>query len=228
VPGHPLAHYQHGNDSGWDNSTTFDRDRVIESPDLAAFLVIQLDVLAELAVELGDTDEATAAWRSERDAMLDALLELWDGETFIARAAASGRASTTTSLLNSVAVIAAEHLPADVTAALAARIARHLTDHGPATQLVDSAQYEADGYWRGPIWAPSTALVEDGLRRAGETELADRISERFRRLCERSGFAENFDALTGEGLRDRAYTWTASCYLSLARSFELRGGRGHA
>jgi len=33
---------------------------------------------------------------------------------------------------------------------------------------------------------------------------------------ERSGFAENFDALTGDGLRDRAYTWTASVYLLLA------------
>jgi hypothetical protein len=29
-------------------------------------------------------------------------------------------------------------------------------------------------------------------------------------LCERSGFAENFDALNGAGLRD---TWTASSYL---------------
>jgi hypothetical protein len=36
-------------------------------------------------------------------------------------------------------------------------------------------------------------------------------------LCETSGFAENFDALTGAGLRDRAYTWTASVYLLLAR-----------
>ncbi len=32
-----------------------------------------------------------------------------------------------------------------------------------------------------------------------------------------SGFAENFDARTGAGLRDRAYTWTAAVYLTLAR-----------
>ncbi|WP_188196411.1 hypothetical protein [Nonomuraea sp. SYSU D8015] len=31
------------------------------------------------------------------------------------------------------------------------------------------------------------------------------------------GFAENFDARTGEGLGDRAYTWTASAHLILAR-----------
>ncbi|WP_431307989.1 MGH1-like glycoside hydrolase domain-containing protein [Arenivirga flava] len=64
-------------------------------------------------------------------------------------------------------------------------------------------------------------LVEDGLRRAGHVDLADDVRGRFLRLCEQSGFAENFDAVTGEGLRDRAYTWTASAYLMLARSLAL-------
>src|SRR6478735_7387925 len=50
--GHVLPYYQHGNDSGWDNSTTFDVDRVVESPDLAGFLALQLDVLADLSDEL--------------------------------------------------------------------------------------------------------------------------------------------------------------------------------
>jgi hypothetical protein len=52
--------------------------------------------------------------------------------------------------------------------------------------------------------------------------LADEISTRFRTLCENSGFAENFDARTGEGLRDRAYTWTASSYLLLAEDHTRR------
>jgi hypothetical protein len=224
VPGHPLAHYQHGNDSGWDNSTTFDRARVIEAPDLAAFLVVQFDVLAELATDIGRPSDAVG-WRLERESMLTALLELWVDDTFVARAVETGEQSKTTSLLNSLPIVASTHLPASVNDRLASTIALHVTQHGPATQLVDTPEYEADGYWRGPIWAPSTALVEDGLRRAGDTELADIISERFRRLCERSGFAENFDALTGNGLRDRAYTWTASCYLSLAREAEERRTR---
>ncbi|MDX2716923.1 hypothetical protein PV385_34750, partial [Streptomyces stelliscabiei] len=47
-------------------------------------------------------------------------------------------------------------------------------------------------------------------------------SARFRTLCETHGFAENFDALTGTGLRDRAYTWTAAAYLLLAEAHALR------
>ena len=94
----------------------------------------------------------------------------------------------------------------------------------------DGRQYrpgvsEDDGYWRGPIWAPATILVEDGLRRGGHHRLADEISARFRVLCEEHGFAENFDALTGTGLRDRAYTWTAAAYLLIAEAHAQREGR---
>ena len=214
APGHPLPYYQHGNDSGWDNSTTFDVDRVVEAPDLAAFLALQLEVLADLSDELGlPADE----WRDACDTVLDALLrDLWNGKEFVAVGALSGRASTATSLLNLLPLVLGERLPADVRDALAARLEGHLTDFGPATEPVDSPHYEDDGYWRGPIWAPSTALVESGLRASGHLELADTVSARFRALCERSGFAENFDARTGAGLRDRAYTWTAAVYLTLA------------
>ncbi|MDY7543082.1 MULTISPECIES: amylo-alpha-1,6-glucosidase [unclassified Cryobacterium] len=221
MAGHELAHYQHGNDSGWDNSSTFDSDRVIEAPDLAAFLVLQLDTIARLADELGLGTGATR--RTERDAMAAALLaELWDGDTFIARAPLSGRTSSATSLLNLLAIVAADFLPIEVRERVAASIAGHLTLWGPATELPSSPNYESDGYWRGPIWAPSTVIAEDGLRRAGFATLADIVSERFRSLCEKSGFAENFDAQTGEGLRDRAYTWTASSYLLLAQEALIR------
>jgi glycogen debranching enzyme len=215
IAGHVLPYYQHGNDSGWDNATTFDRDRLIESPDLAAFLVVQLDVLNGIAHELGDRD--AGVWASERDAILAALLtELWDGTDLVAMGADSRQASTATSLLNLLPIVAADRLPRVVRDRLAARITEHLTEFGPATEIPGSEHYESDGYWRGPIWAPSTVLIESGLRLSGFTELADTVSERFRKLCEQSGFAENFDAVTGAGLRDRAYSWTASSYLLLA------------
>ncbi len=59
-------------------------------------------------------------------------------------------------------------------------------------------------------------LIVDGLRHASADRLARTIARRFCRLAARSGMAENFDALSGRGLRDRAYTWTASVFLLLA------------
>jgi glycogen debranching enzyme len=222
APGSPLPHYHHGNDSGWDNATTFDRARLVESADLSAFLVLQMLQLAQLAEESGEPDLA-AAWKVRGDGLLQSMIDLlWTGDRFVARLAGSGEPLASESLLDAMPIVLGEHLPAEVHTALAERIARHLTEHGPATEPADSARYESDGYWRGPIWAPSTVLIEDGLRRAGHVQLADTVSARFRRLCETSGFAENFDALTGAGQRDRAYTWTASSYLLLAEAAERR------
>lgn len=223
-PGHELPYYQHGNDSGWDNSTTFDRDRVIESPDLAGFLALQLDVLANLSEELGYPGEE---WRAASGHLRAALIaELWTGEEFVAVGALSGVRSTSTSLLNLLPLILGDQLPEEVRSSIAVHLLDHLTDHGPATEPVTSEEYEPDGYWRGPIWAPSTALIEDGLRLSGFTERADTVNARFRALCERSGFAENFDARTGAGLRDRAYTWTAAVYLLFAADHVRRNPLG--
>ncbi|MFJ3667361.1 amylo-alpha-1,6-glucosidase [Streptomyces sp. NPDC090106] len=227
APGATLPHYHHGNDSGWDNATTFLTRRVRVSADLSAFLVLQLDELSALAALLDRPEESE---RHAKDAaeILDALLTgLWDGERFRSRPAGDEEAAAPSdSLLDLMPIVLGERLPQEIADRLADRISTHLTPHGLATEHPDSPYYEADGYWRGPIWAPSTVLIEDGLRRAGHRELADEVSARFRLLCETHGFAENFDALTGQGQRDRAYTWTASGYLLLARA-HLRRGTAH-
>ncbi|WP_217241135.1 amylo-alpha-1,6-glucosidase [Streptomyces sp. AC555_RSS877] len=222
APGADLPHYQHGNDSGWDNATTFDRERVVVTADLAAFLVLQLHQLAELAEELRKSDEATRWTRTAEEIQAALLDQLWTGDRFVARSAGTGETWSSASLLDLMPIALGEHLPAEVGSALADHIKAHLTPYGLATELPTSPDYLADGYWRGPIWAPATVLIEDGLRRAGHHRLADDVSARFRALCETHGFAENFDALTGIGLRDRAYTWTASSYLLLARDHHHR------
>lgn len=222
VPDGDLPHYHHGNDSGWDNATTFDLGGVVESADLAAFLVLQMRELADLAPLAGRPRDAQS-WHDRASLMLKALLEqLWADGRFAARDVESGRIGNGHSLLGLMPIALGDLLPPEIHTALANRIRQHLTPYGLATELATSPWYESDGYWRGPIWAPSTVLIEDGLRRAGHTELADEVSRRFRALCETSGFAENFDALTGAGQRDRAYTWTASGYLILAAAAERR------
>jgi Trehalase len=222
VAGSPLPHYHHGNDSGWDNATTFDPARIVESADLAAFLVLQLRELASLAERIGKPD-AGLRWHAESQRLLSAMLSLlWTGSRFAARIVSTGELRVSESLLDVMPIVLGDALPAQVHTALAREVRRHLSAHGPATETLGSPRYSADGYWRGPIWAPPTVLIEHGLRRAGHIELAGEVSRRFRVLCETSGFAENFDAVTGAGQRDRAYTWTASSYLILAEAAELR------
>lgn len=223
APGAELPHYQHGNDSGWDNATTFDPERVVVTADLAAFLILQLHQLSALAGELGRPEEASRWTRTAAETQTAMLGTLWNGDRFVTRGVDTGDTWSSSSLLDLMPIVLGEHLPDDVSDVLAERLQTHLTRYGLATELPTSPHYRSDGYWRGPIWAPATVLIEDGLRRAGHHRLADEISARFRTLCETHGFAENFDALTGTGLRDRAYTWTAAAYLHLAEAHSRRG-----
>lgn len=210
-----LPLYLHGNDSGWDNSTFFLRGVPVLTPDLPAFLVLQCRELAGLHTRLGQPHDA-AHWRAEADRLLRLLLDtLWDGERFFALYLPENEKIIADTLIETMPLVLGDLLPLDIRHRLAERLRRYLTDYGPATEHPDSPHYRADGYWRGPIWAPSTLLLIDGLRRGGETELSRDIASRYCALCARSGFPENFDALTGAPLRDKAYTWTAAVFLNL-------------
>jgi len=218
-----IPQYNHGNDSGWDNSTVFIERPPIESPDLTAFLVIQMEVLSEVADRLGRKAEAQM-WKEKSHTLLDKLLKhsLKD-DKLSALQSGTHKPISSQSLLLYIPILLAKSLPEKVLENLIKGLKENdmITDYGLATESIKSPYYESDGYWRGPIWAPSTMLIVDGLKESGETSLAKDIVLKFANMCSKSGFAENYDALTGEGLRDRAYTWTSSVFLILAHEYLL-------
>ena len=219
--GDGLYEYNHGNDSGWDNSTAFSMLPPVATPELQAFLVIQMDVLADLADQLGREKDA-ADWKDRSDALLKRLLEnmFKDGLPVVLK---SGNHETVPneSLLPYISIVLGEKLPEPIRNRMTEvlRGGKFRSANGFATESLQSPDYRSDGYWRGPIWAPSTMLLTDGLARCGEMELVRDIAARFADLVTVSGFAENFDAVTGDGLRDRSYTWTASAFLAMSHEY---------
>jgi putative isomerase len=217
--GDGVPQYDHGNDSGWDNASVFSARPPVEAPDLAAFLVLQMDALALLAESLGRPAPARA-WRERSSRFLDlALRHLTRGGMMAHIASGTHEAIASLSLLPYMQLLLGERLP-EASRRLMLRSLKEggfLTEWGLATESTRSPLYESDGYWLGPIWAPSTLLMVDALEASGEAGLASEVARRYLALAERSGFPENYDAQTGEALRDRAYTWTASVYLILGR-----------
>jgi glycogen debranching enzyme len=180
-----------------------------------------MDTLADIATALGD-DRQSEEWNGRSQRILDMLLDqLWRGDRFVARRVGSTEDIESSSLLTRIPVVLGSRLPTDVFQALAEDIGsdEFLTASGLATESIRSVAYESDGYWRGPVWAPSTMLIVDGLARGGNSDLSGRIADAFCSNVARSGMAENFDALSGRGLRDRAYSWTASVFLTLASQY---------
>jgi len=218
-----IPQYNHGNDSGWDNSTVFIERPPIESPDLSAFLVIQMEVLSEVADRLGRKSESQM-WKEKSHTLLDKLLKhSLKNDKLLALQSGTHKPISSQSLLLFVPILLAKRLPEKVLENLIKGLKENdmITDYGLATESIKSPYYESDGYWRGPIWAPSTTLIVDGLKELEKEALVKDIVLKFANMCSKSGFAENYDALTGEGLRDRAYTWTSSAFLILAHKYLL-------
>lgn len=221
--GDGVCEYVHGNDSGWDNSTVFATVPPIASPDLQAFLIVQMDVLAELAKRL-DIPKKSDEWRAKSERALSVFLDKCFANGLpIAFQSGTHKVVDNQSLLPYLCLILGEKFPAEYRGNMigSLKTGGFITEHGFATESFDSRSYRSDGYWRGPIWAPSTVILCDGLSRCGETELAKETAEKFLEMAKHSGFAENYNAVTGDGLRDRAYTWTSSGAFILAEEYLL-------
>lgn len=217
--GDQIPQYHHGNDSGWDNSTVFGESPLIEGVDLSAFLVIQYEVLATLSDKLGYPERQMYFAGRSRELLAKMTAHFTTEQGLKSMETGSHRIGDGDSLLNSLPLVLGRRLPENTGRRIVDGLkeeGRFLTKHGFATESLRSKWYEDDGYWRGPIWAPSTWLLIYGLKAWGEKEFALSISEAYCQMCRKHGFAENFDAKTGEGLRDKAYTWTSSVFLLLA------------
>lgn len=214
-----IPDYPQGCDCGWDNSTLFDRSYFVETPDLPAFLILQMRTLARISSKLGNK-ENEVYWSAESDALMKRFMEhSWNGERFVSKFSRSHDFDENpTCLLSLMPLVLGDRLPKDIRDKLVKELEeKYLTENGLATEMPTSPKYESDGYWRGPIWAPSTYLFVDGLRRGGYEELAKTIAYRYCTMsCKKAkGNYENFDALTGVGLRAPGYTWSASVYMLL-------------
>lgn len=215
-----LPSYAHGNDSGWDNASFFAEGGPVIGPDLPTFLALTARAIAQLAHSAGEIAQA-GYFEVQEDRLIALLLDqLWDGLTFQVRLLHEPtKPLPDESLIQFMPLLLGGKLPAEISAKLLQRFddLGMVTAWGPATESPKSNFYEDDGYWRGPIWAPTTLLIVEGLRAQNEHERAHEIMQKYQHLCETSGMAENFDALSGVALRDKAFAWTSAVYLRFAQ-----------
>jgi len=212
-----LPFYVHGNESGWDNGTFYKEGVPVITPDLTAFLIRQLDFLAETALELGMSFESQKL-RNQGDVLYEKLIEfLWKDDRFFAYSMEKDCFIDGKMTLQSLLPLIIHYrLSDDIKQSLLAQLTEQghfLTEHGLATESLKSSDYRSDGYWRGPIWAPVMLLFTSVLEEMGESALMQDIVSRFYTCMHQNGMAENYDAIKGKGLVDPAFAWSSSVYL---------------
>ena len=208
-----VPSYYHGNDSGQDNSTCFDKSEHIETGELIAFLSVQCAFLSEAAAVLGFHTDKKVYAKISKDLANDAIKNYWDGKRLFVRLAETKEPHYCNALMPLRVIILEDLLPKDIKEYIVKQIKEHhLCKGGISSEAYDSPMFEENGYWRGAVWAPDVVMFVYSLRNLGYTELAEQIANNYKSSVCKYGFYENTSALTGKGLKCKAYTWSANAY----------------
>ncbi|WP_309083731.1 trehalase family glycosidase [Chelativorans sp.] len=210
---------QHFRGLNWDNAKLHDASPFqVVDPGFNAILIRSCADLADLAESLGEARLA-AENRARAEAGLAAMNALWSGThgQYLCKDRVTGALIDSASIGGILPVFAA--VPEDHARSIALTVERQaaaakfiVPSHDPA-----DPRFEAKRYWRGPAWLVTNYMIADGLRRVGETAVADRIVQSSLELISQSGFAEYYDPLTGEPCGGHRFTWTAAMVLEFLR-----------
>ncbi len=216
-----LYVYDHAKDSGWDNSTVFSLFPPVATPELQAFLIIQMDVVAEISEKLGIEEDAVY-WKKQADKLMDQfLLKCFRNNLPTPIHSNTHEYVDCDSLLPYQILVLGDRLPEEIRKACIEQLKsdRFRTEYGFATESPKSPLYNRTKKYRGPIWAPATFFILEGLDRCGEEELLEEEAVKYLKLVQDRGLAENYDAETGEPIGPSIFTWTASSYIVILHEY---------
>ena len=229
--GYPA--YYHVDESGYDESTIFNRGLPLHSPDLLANMVLHCEALSRLAGLLGLVAESVK-WMSESRRVLRYLTdELWDGEQFRARILSTGELYKCGSIVQLQPAVLGSRLPKKILRKLSERLcdeSEFLTDFGIATENLKSDKLVMKAFTRGAVVAPTQLLLLEGLREGGETEAAEIIATRYLNALQSQGLALGIhsyrvEPVSGEEIKPNNTpmsvnfpfsAWVASIFMLLA------------
>jgi putative isomerase len=217
------------NESAMDNSPVHDEAEFrpethtldVEDVGLNSLLVLDAQMLARMAEELGEVGEASRL-RKEAAGLAELVRDrLWDEERSIfANRLWDGRFTRSVSPTSAYPMLAGIATTEQATVFVREHLLSPRRFWGPwpvAGTPHDDPAADESVYWRGRLWPPFNLLVYLALRRYGfreaATELAERGGTLFRRHWVHRRSYENLDQRTGGGEdspdADPFYSWGA-------------------
>ncbi|MEO7146440.1 MAG: hypothetical protein ABIW81_00545 [Terrimesophilobacter sp.] len=220
LDGDGMPEYTHPYSSGLDDSPIFDGALPVESPDLAAYLVMQDRELAELCTLVDDKQSAQAHLR-RADATMRLLLSRWDSKVGYFRARAGGAALDSYTVVSLIPLVTGT-LPAEITTRLVAALVDETEFAAPfpvPTVARRDPAFSGERMWRGPVWVNINTLLVEGLRASGFVGESIELAEATVALVrEAGGPHEYFNPLTGKKATTATtcFGWSAALFIDLA------------
>jgi hypothetical protein len=172
-----LVSYVHGDESGWDDASIFNKGMPVSSPDIAAFLVLCMEACGLMAKKLGRTEEGEN-WLNKSKEMLDRMLKaFWNGNKFICLMDTTHEVIDEESIAVYQPIILGKRLPRDIIDKIADAVGdedKFLTPNGFSSESMLSEYYDTQhgAFMLGTILAPVQMMMTVGLYMAGRKDVA--------------------------------------------------------
>ncbi len=213
-------------ETGWEDAPYFYVGFPLASPDMNAYLALQMEALGKLGKELGEP--GAEKWLERSKATVDKIVEkFWTGERWIAFNAETGEKSNTESLPLFAALILGKRLPQEIIDKSIEYIfapGTFETPFGLASESLKSKFY-CGGWCQGSVVTPAQFIFCLAFEACGRRDLSVRVAKEYLSMMKENGYYHMNSAITGKG-EDRAVlgdektsywsSWTTSCYLFLA------------
>lgn len=207
-----------GDSIGWDQRRLTDEGPFLMADPNIHFVLLRADKdLLGMATEMGKSAEICdqiRAWIAKGEAATDYL---WNDDlgAFTARDIRTGQLSDGFSNCSALCFYADAGTQIQRARTLEnMRRIESKVNHMLPSWDPDSAAFEAQRYWCGPLWPQMNYMTERGLAEQGEHGLAQSVRDGLCNAIEKSGFWECFNPLTGEGCVGPNFSWTAAVWLS--------------
>ena len=201
----------------WDNGRLHDASPFcMVDPGFNSILVRSCEDLANLAETLGQ-EKIARRNRAQAKKGLAALETLWEESLgqYVCLDRKIGKHVVTASIGGLLPIFAS--IPPHRAAAIARRIERIgetvrylVPSHNP-----DDSRFDAQRYWRGPVWLVVNHMIIDGLEQGDFRTLAGRIAQDSLALARSSGFAEYYSPLNSAPCGGAGFSWTAAMVTEL-------------
>ncbi len=214
--GDGIPQYEHGDETGFDDTSVFQKSPIMETPDLIAYLALLYEALGDLAKILGK--DANVHYVRSKE-LIDKMIEtFWNGERFVSFVNGTHELVATDSVLYYIPIILGKRLPQPIIEKLTADLSvenEFLTGYGFASERLSSDDFRTTGMARGLVLPPVNLLLLTGLYDAGKEDLAKKVALRYCTSLKDGGLNMIINPLQGN-FGGFGCSWPACAYVVLA------------
>jgi hypothetical protein len=216
-----LCEYTHPFSSGLDDSPLWDAGMPVCSPDLNAYLVLQMLCLADIANLIGESGDALIWKKRAKELIKNIDKYLWDEESGMYYAHQNNKQNKLKTPFSLFPLLSG-NLQKDK----GRRLVNHLfneeefwTNFPVPSVAANESSFNPDQMWRGPAWVNVNYLLVEGLTRSGFPGEAQRLRKiTLEKQMHLPDFYEFYNPLTGEPGSKAApiFGWSAAFFIDLA------------